>query len=75
MTPDDARHILYRLDRQDEQLERIEQHASETNGRVKALELWRARLDGVRAAVAWLPSLLSSVVGGVIVGVLVYLLT
>lgn len=71
MTPDQVTLILYRLDKQDQQLDQIEQHVIETNGRVKRLELWRAGIDGGRKALAWLPTIALSVASGV----LVYILT
>lgn len=38
MSPDDTAVVLYRLERQDEALARIEDHVKRTNGRVTALE-------------------------------------
>lgn len=67
MTPDDAKLILWRLDRQDRTLEEIREHVAATNGRVSKLELWRARTNGFLAAVGLL--------GPVVSGVLVYVLT
>lgn len=53
-------------------LHRIESKVDQTNGRVRALELWKARVEGVRWAYSWVPTFLtgtSSGVLGVIVGV------
>ncbi len=38
-----------------------------TNGRVRALELWQARADGARKALAWIPAVLVGVITGVVV--------
>lgn len=46
-----------------ERLDRIERHVSETNGRVSALEKARERAQGVIFAYSWLPSTLSAVLG------------
>jgi hypothetical protein len=45
-----------------------------TNGRVRKLELWQARWDGVRAGFSWLPAVALSVVSGALVAVLAHLL-
>lgn len=75
MTPDDARHILWRLDRQDAQLARIEDHAAKTNGRVTALELWKARAEGVLSLAFMSGRPMVTVAGMVAASVITYLLT
>lgn len=61
--------------RQDRKLDSIEKHVKETNGRVMSLELWRARIEGVRAGVSWVSVAFGSVLTGTVTGVLVYVLT
>ena len=61
--------------RQDQKLDSIERHVKATNGRVMSLELWRARIEGVRAGVSWVSVALGSVLTGTVTGVLVYVLT
>lgn len=47
MTTDELLAIIARLDAHSEALERIEQRVIETNGRVRTIELWRAKLEGM----------------------------
>ena len=47
MTTDQSDAILARLDAQAEALHRIEAKVTETNGRVRTLELWRAKVEGM----------------------------
>jgi hypothetical protein len=61
--------ILQRLDQQDGHLREIKVQVQLTNGRVKSLELWRARWDGVSAAVSWVPTVATGVVVGTIVAI------
>ena len=64
MTPDEADQITAHLDR-------IEVMVRETNGRVREIELWRARLQGVAATsrIIWM------VAGGTITAVIIALAT
>ena len=71
MTPDDIRLILHRLDEQDKLLQEIKTHTEITNGRVSKLEIWQAKVDGVRMAINWPPPLVFSIAAGVVI----YLLT
>lgn len=71
MSTEDTTLILHRLDEHGRKLDRIEQQARLTNGRISKLELWQARMDGARWAFSWLPT----VITGVITAVVVYLLT
>lgn len=47
MTRDQVGEIIARLDAQAEALHRIEERVIETNGRVRAVELWRAKVEGM----------------------------
>lgn len=64
MTPDEAAQITAHL-------QRIEVMVRETNGRVREIELWRARLQGVAATsrVLWMIS------GGVITAIIIAMVT
>lgn len=64
MTPDEAAQITAHL-------QRIEAMVRETNGRVREIELWRARLQGVAATsrVLWMIS------GGVITAIIIAMVT
>lgn len=75
MTPAEIAVILRRLDELSEKCDRIEQHVETTNGRVHRLELWKARMDGARAAMAWLPTLATGVISGGLVALVAYLLS
>jgi sugar-specific transcriptional regulator TrmB len=50
-------------------LAEIKQQVKTTNGRVTALELWKARLDGAKGAYSWVTPFVSAVLSGVIVAV------
>lgn len=65
MTPDDIRLIIHRLDEQDKLLQEIMHHIEVTNGRVSRLEIWQAKVDGVRMAISWPTPLIFSVAAGV----------
>lgn len=56
MSEEKAEMILYRLDKQDEKLDKIHEQAVKTNGRVTGLELWRARVEGAKQAYGWVPA-------------------
>jgi hypothetical protein len=75
VSPDHVETILYRLDRQDKVLEEIHVQARATNGRVKALELWKAKADGAALVVGKVGPLLTGAVGAVIGAVVTRLLT
>lgn len=64
MTSDEAEKITAHL-------ERIEKMLGETNGRVREIELWRARLQGVAATsrIIWM------VAGGTITAVIIAIAT
>ena len=64
MTTDDAAKITAHL-------ERIEKMVRETNGRVREIELWRARLQGVAATsrILWM------VAGGTITAIIIAMVT
>jgi hypothetical protein len=75
MSPGEINTILWRLDRQDEQLRHIAEHVERTNGRVTGLELWRARLDGAKAAMGWVRPLVIALGSGGVVVLLEHFLT
>lgn len=56
MTQRDIEILHERLRSQHEQLDRIEGIARETNGRIRELELWRAKMQGVASSsrIVWL---------------------
>lgn len=63
--------LLYEmLKGQKETLDRIEGLAAATNGRVRQLELWQAKMAGATIAVRWIPTLLSAVAAAVLTSVL-----
>lgn len=70
----DAREILRRLDEQDDKLDEIRVEVKATNGRVRSLELWKARWDGARAAVSWVPTLFVALLSGAAAAVLAKLI-
>lgn len=51
----------------EDDLAEIKAQVKSTNGRVRALELWKARWDGARSAYSWIPAFASAVISGVIV--------
>ena len=59
MTPSDVQLILGRLDDMAADLADVKALATATNGRVRKLEIWRARIEGAQAAVGKLPVLLA----------------
>lgn len=75
MTPREINLILDQLGHHKAQLDRIEDHARQTNGRVKKLELWKARMDGAKWALSWLPTVGTGVLSGVVVAVIAFLTT
>lgn len=48
---------------------------TETNGSVRKLQLWKAHMEGMRAANAWLLPVVSSLLSGGAVSLLVLLVT
>lgn len=62
---------MVRLDYQDEMLQEIKVTTKETNGRVRELEKWRAKLDGFRTALSWQVTTgiaLAAMAGGFLLG-------
>ena len=55
-------------------LQRIEAKIDETNGRVRMLELWRARVAGATAAMNWVPPIVTAVISGGLVAVIAQVL-
>jgi hypothetical protein len=56
VTQRDIEILHERLRSQHEQLDRIEEIARQTNGRIRELELWRAKMQGVASSsrIVWL---------------------
>lgn len=67
MTPDDIRLILHRLSEHGEKLDEIVAGQKITNGRVSKLEIWQAKVEGIRLAINWPTPLVFTVLGGVVV--------
>lgn len=67
--------ILQRMDQQDEKLDSMLDQVKETNGRVKTLELWQARIEGAKWAVSWAPPLVTALLAGGLGAVLASLLS
>jgi len=67
MSPDSIIGIMRRLDAIKEDVDELKVLAKETNGRIKALEIWRARAQGVMgtAKVLWL------IAGGVVTALVI----
>jgi hypothetical protein len=56
--------ILQRMDQQDDKLDTMIEQVRTTNGRVKSLEIWQARLEGAKWAVSWAPPLVTAIASG-----------
>lgn len=71
MSPESIIGILRRLDEIKEDVDEVKALAKETNGRIKELELWRARMQGAAstARIFWV------IVGGVTTAILIRLFT
>lgn len=71
MSPESVIGILRRLDEIKGDVDEVKALAKETNGRIKELELWRARMQGAAstARIFWV------VVGGVATAILIRLFT
>lgn len=56
MSPENITAVTRRLDYISKDIEEVKALAKETNGRIKELELWRARVQGATssAKVAWM---------------------
>lgn len=67
MSPGEIQLILHRLDEHGEKLDEIVEQAKLTNGRIKRLELWQAGLLGAARSIAWLPTVLTSVIAALVV--------
>ena len=65
--------ILERLDAMARDLEEIKAQVQATNGRVSHIELWRARMEGVSAAINWLPTIAVGVATGGLVSLITHL--
>jgi hypothetical protein len=65
MNTDDRAEVMALLDTQNvilremrDDIKETKQYASETNGRVRKLELWQASVQGARAAMGWVGPLM-----------------
>lgn len=58
--------VLWRLAQVEQLLAQIHDEVRATNGRLRELERWRARLEGMRAAWHWLSPAASGVVSAVL---------
>lgn len=69
MSPENVIGILRRLDEIKDDVDDVKALAKETNGRIKELELWRARMQGAAstARIFWM------VVGGVATAIVIRL--
>jgi len=67
MTPENIFAITRRLDAIKEDVDEVKSLAKETNGRIKELELWRARVQGALGTtrIVWM------VGGGLITGIVI----
>lgn len=55
-----------RFDSTEARLDRIEEQTTATNGRVRTIEIWKARWDGTKEAFHWVPTLLAGLVGAAV---------
>lgn len=71
MSPESVIGIMRRLDEIKEDVDEVKALAKETNGRIRELELWRARMQGAAssARIFWI------VVGGVITAIAIRVFT
>jgi hypothetical protein len=56
-----------------QELAQVKEHTARTNGRVSALELWKARAEGVRAVLGHGSTILATLLGGSVVGIIALL--
>ena len=60
MTPDQIAYIERRLNEIHGDINEVKELAKETNGRVRTLELWRAKAEGAKWAVGWVPPVITA---------------
>lgn len=53
MTPQQIDTILVRLDALADDVGEVKEEVKKTNGRVRSIELWKARVEGAQAAYSW----------------------
>lgn len=63
MSTSEASVILERIEHLREEMAEVKALAAATNGRVRRLELWQARLEGVKWAVGRLPVVVACLAG------------
>lgn len=59
MTPDQITFIERRLNEIHDEINEVKALAKETNGRVRSLELWKAKYEGAKWAVGWVPPVIT----------------
>lgn len=57
-----------------EDIGEIKTQTTATNGRVKKLELWQARVEGARSVFSWVQPAIAAIVSGLVVGVVLALI-
>ena len=67
---DDKKRTHEQLDRAEEKLDRIEDLAKATNGRVKELELWRAKWQGAEFTSRFIWLVAGGVIGAIALDIL-----
>lgn len=65
--------IVEKLESMARDIAEIKTQVKVTNGRVSQIELWRARMEGVSAAMNWLPTLAVGIATGGLTSLLVHL--
>lgn len=71
--------ILARLDKQDHEMElqrnMLEEVRTNTNGRLRSVEIWQARAEGARAAFYWVPTLVAGLLCAGVTALVTLLIT
>lgn len=75
MTPGETEVILAQLDAIREDVSEIKAQTIKTNGRVRDLELWKARSEGVRSAFSWVSPVVAGVISALVVAAVLALIT
>lgn len=73
MTSGEEAVIVEKLESMARDIAEIKTQVKATNGRVSQIELWRARMEGVSAAMNWLPTLAVGITTGGLTSLLVHL--
>lgn len=59
MTDAEVAVLEAKLDALHDDVLEVKKLAEATNGRLRAVEIWKARMDGAKAALHWVPALVS----------------